>query len=102
MRRRSEPAVDDDGHLCGYCGREDLYDAFREMLPLDTPLERFMRPHPRSVSGERPLSDAVLAMMGQRMELLPVIASAEQPHVIGVLSPIDLFRAVTAATTGAF
>lgn len=95
--RPGYPVADDRGALCGYCGRDDLYDAFRRMLPPSTPCDQFMRADVPSVAADQALSAAAVALTGQRIEVLPVLSSDGRRTVIGVLSPIDLFRTITAA-----
>lgn len=90
--RPGYPVVDADGKLAGYCGRAELYDAMRGLTPLATPVEEFMRKDAPVVGESQNLVDAVVTLMRERIEVIPVVAGADNRHVTGVLSPIDVFQ----------
>ena len=90
--RPGYPVVNADGSLAGYCGRAELYDAMRGLIPLHTPVEEFMRRDAPVVGENQNLVDAVVALMRERIEVIPVVADGDNRQVAGVLSPIDVFQ----------
>jgi NADH:quinone reductase (non-electrogenic) len=86
------PVVDENGILRGYCGRSELYEAMRGILPTSTPVADFMRKDLLTISENQSLVDAALMFMREEIEILPVISSDGSGKVVGVLSPIDVFR----------
>lgn len=89
--RPGYPVTDAEGKLVGYCGRFQLYDAIRALLPAETPLEKFMLPDPPSVLENERLSDVVGHLRREHVENLPVLTADGGGRVIGVLSPLDVF-----------
>ena len=90
--RPGYPIADAQGILIGYCGRAELYDAMRDRLGPDTPLERFMRADPPNVTADQSLLEAIATMLREQMEILPVLAADGTRKVAGVISPIDIYR----------
>jgi CBS domain-containing protein len=81
-----------DGRLLGYCGLAELYGAWRALTPAHTPVQDFMRNDPPFVTENHLLVEAIMVHMRERMELLPVVRSADKSHVVGMLSPFDVIR----------
>lgn len=90
--RPGYPVVDESGLVVGYCGRAELYDALRGLIPVQTPVSEFMRKDAPVVSADQSLVDAVVALMRERVEVMPVVSATDRRKVAGVLSPIDVFR----------
>jgi NADH dehydrogenase len=89
--RPGYPVSDATGKLVGYCGRQQLYDAIRALIPSETPLEKFMLVDPPAVLESERLSDVVGRMRREHMENLPVLAADGSGRVVGVLSPLDVY-----------
>lgn len=85
--------VREDGSLAGYCGRTEIYSALARSLPVETPVEQFMRPDPPSVRVDQPVMEATLAFLRLDMDALPVI-NGDGRTVRGLFTPLDLFRAL--------
>lgn len=88
--RPGYPVADPAGRLIGYCGRAELYDALRALLPADTPIADFMRKAAPAASQNDTLLDAMVTLMRDHVEVLPVLSA--DGGVVGVMSPIDVFR----------
>lgn len=88
--RPGYPVADATGRPIGYCGRAELYDALRALLPADTPITEFMRKAAPAASETDSLVEATVTLMRDHMEVLPVLSA--DGRVVGVLSPIDVFR----------
>jgi len=86
------PVTDQDGVLQGYCGREELYDAFRGFSPPDTRVSEFMWKNSPAVTENQLLTEAITTFLVQKIELLPVVSSDGSGRVVGVLSPIDIAK----------
>ena len=84
----------------GYCGRVQLYDALRAALPPDTPLREFLLVDPAAAIEDQQLSDVVVQMAREHVEVLNVLASDRSRRVVGVLSPINIFLQTNRARTG--
>lgn len=90
-----------DGRLLGYCGLAELYGAWRALTPAQTPVQDFMRNDPPFVTENHLLVEAIMVHMRERMELLPVVRSADKSHVVGMLSPFDVIRKAMAPVSSA-
>jgi NADH dehydrogenase len=86
------PVTDQSGVLHGYCGREELYEAIRGMLPLDSPVSEFMREDPPAILESQRVTDAVVMLLLERIEVLPVVSGDGSGRVVGTLSPIKIFK----------
>lgn len=89
---RGYPVTDEKGILQGYCGREELYEAFCELPRIDTRVSEFMRRNSPAIMESQPMTEAVVALLLARIELLPVVSSEGDRKVVGVLSPIDIVK----------
>jgi CRP-like cAMP-binding protein len=90
--RAGYPVTDKQGALVGYCGRTQLYDALRALLPPATPLREFLLPDPPVVTENQRPADVLAQLAGTYVEALPVLAADGSRRVVGVLSPIEIFR----------
>ncbi len=90
----SYPVVDEGGRLQGYCGRAELFAALRELPSLETPISDFMRKDPPVISADQSIIDAAVIMLREEIEMLAVVTS--DGGVIGVVSPLDVIRKVSA------
>jgi NADH dehydrogenase len=81
------PVTDHEGVLQGYCGREELYEAFRKFSPADTRVSEFMREKPPSVTENHPLTGGVLAILLEHIDLLPVVSADGSGRLVGALNP---------------
>jgi NADH dehydrogenase len=90
--RPGYPVTDQNGILQGYCGREELYEAFRGLPPPDTQVSEFMRKNSPAIMESETVTDAVVALLLERIEVLPVLSSDGSRSVVGVLSPIAIFK----------
>lgn len=88
------PVVDENGILRGYCGRSELYEALSGIISIKTLVVDFMRKDSPAISENQSLVDATLVLMREQIEILPVVSSDGSGKVVGVLSPIDVFRQV--------
>jgi NADH dehydrogenase len=86
------PVTDQSGVLHGYCGREELYEAIRGMLPLDSPVSEFMREDPPAILESQRVTDAAVMLLLERIEVLPVVSGDGSGRVVGTLSPIKIFK----------
>ena len=53
-----------------------------------------MRKDSPKISEDQSLADATIVLMRERVEILPIVSSDGSGKVVGVLSPIDVFRKV--------
>jgi hypothetical protein len=60
--RPGNPVVDGEGALQGDCGRMELYQALRAMLPPDTAVAAFMRRAVDAASEQQPVVDAMVQL----------------------------------------
>jgi CBS domain-containing protein len=60
-----------------------------------------MRNDPPFVTENHLLVEAIMVHMRERMELLPVVRSADNSHVVGMLSPFDVIRKAIAPVSSA-
>jgi len=86
------PVTDQSGALQGYCGGEELYEAIRGLPPLDTRVSDFMRPNPPAILESQSVTDAVIMLLLERMEVLPVVSADGSGRVVGTLSSILIFK----------
>lgn len=86
------PVTDREGALVGYCGRTELYDGMRGRVGPEAPIERFMHTNPPRLTPEQPLSEAIALLLREELEILPVVATDGSHRVVGVISPIEIFR----------
>jgi NADH dehydrogenase len=86
------PVTDQSGVLQGYCGREEVYEALRWLLPLDTRVSEFMRENPTAILESQKMTDAVVRFLTERIEVLPVVSADGSGRVVGTLSPILIFK----------
>ena len=84
------PVVDESGHLEGYCGRAELFDALRGLPPLETRIRDFMHKDPPVISEDQSLIDASVTFLREEIEVLPVVSSDGSGRTVGVLSPLDV------------
>jgi len=80
------PVTDHEGVLQGYCGREELYEAFRKFSPADTGVSEFMREKPPAVTENQPLTGGILALLLEQIDLLPVVSADGSDRLVGALS----------------
>jgi NADH:ubiquinone reductase (H+-translocating) len=99
--RPGYPVTDAQSTLLGYCGRVQLYDALRAALPPNAPLREFLLVDPPAVAESQHLSDVIVQMAREYVEILPVVSSDGSRRVVGVLSPIDIFLQISGARTSA-
>ncbi|MER3445315.1 MAG: hypothetical protein C4291_00100 [Candidatus Dadabacteria bacterium] len=88
------PVVDENGILRGYCGCSELYEALSGVLSIRTPISDFMRKDTPAIGESQSLVDVILVLMREQIEILPVVSSDGSGRIVGVLSPIDVFRKV--------
>jgi NADH dehydrogenase len=81
------PVTDHEGALQGYCGREELYEAFRKFSPADARVSEFMLEKPPAVTENHPLTGGILALLLEHIELLPVVSADGSGRLVGTLSP---------------
>jgi NADH:quinone reductase (non-electrogenic) len=86
------PVIDHEGVLQGYCGREELYEAFRKFSPADTRVSEFMRERPPAVTENHPLTGGILAILLEHIDLLPVVSADGSGRLVGVLSPTAIAK----------
>jgi NADH dehydrogenase len=86
------PVIDHEGVLQGYCGREELYEAFRKFSPADTRVSEFMREKPPAVTENHPLTGGVLAILLEHIDLLPVVSADGSGRLVGALSPTAIAK----------
>jgi CBS domain-containing protein len=58
----------------------------------EAPIERFMHTNPPRLTPEQPLSEAIALLLREELEILPVVATDGSHRVVGVISPIEIFR----------
>jgi CBS domain-containing protein len=90
--RPGYPVTDADGRLQGYCGRAELYEALRGMALIETRVRDFMSKDPPSVVENQSLPEVMVVLLREQTEILPVVAADGSGKVVGVLSPVDLFK----------
>lgn len=90
--RAGYPVVDRDGVFAGYCGRSQLYEALRSLRPPETPLREFVLADAPSVREDDRLPEVLVQLSRSYVEVLPVLATDGSRRVVGVLSPIEIFR----------
>jgi NADH dehydrogenase len=90
--RPAYPVVDGSGRLQGYCGRAELFGALRELPSLEKPVSDFMRQDPPVIAADQSIIDAVVIMLREEIEMLPVVSSHGGGSVIGVVSPLDVIK----------
>jgi NADH dehydrogenase len=90
--RPGYPVIDGSGRLQGYCGRAELFGAMRELPSLEKPVSDFMRPDPPVIAADQSIIDAVVIMLREEIEMLPVVSSHGVDSVIGVVSPLDVIK----------
>ena len=88
------PVTDREGVLKGYCGREELYEAFRTFSPADTRVSEFMLEKPPAVTENHPLTGGILALLLEHIDLLPVVSSDGSGRLVGALNPITVAKKV--------
>jgi len=88
--RPSYPIVDESGRLKGCCGRTELFEALRELPPLETPISDFMRTDPPVVSADQNIIDAAIIMLREEIEMIPVVSA--DGDVMGLVSPLDVIQ----------
>src|SRR5262245_10235995 len=81
------PVTDREGVLQGYCGREELYEAFRKFSAADTRVSEFMLEKPPAVTENHPLTGGILALLLEHIDLLPVVSADGSGRLVGALSP---------------
>jgi CBS domain-containing protein len=81
--RPGYPVVDGEGALQGYCGRMELYQALRAMLPPDTAVAAFMRRAVDAASEQQPVVDAMVQLFREDVEVLPVVSAEDGARVVG-------------------
>ncbi|HEY7182411.1 MAG TPA: FAD-dependent oxidoreductase [Blastocatellia bacterium] len=86
------PVIDHEGVLQGYCGREELYEAFRKFSPADTRVSEFMREKPPAVTENHPLTGGILAILLEHVDLLPVVSADGSGRLVGTLSPTAIAK----------
>jgi NADH dehydrogenase len=86
------PVTDREGILQGYCGREELYEAFRKFSPAETRVSEFMREKPPAVTENQPLTGAILALLLEHIDLLPVVKADGSGKLVGALSPVAIAK----------
>ena len=86
------PVTDREGVLQGYCGREELYEAFRKFSPADTRVSEFMRERPPAVAENQLLTGGILAILLEHIDLLPVVSADGAGKLVGVLSPVAIAK----------
>jgi CBS domain-containing protein len=86
------PVTDREGVLQGYCGREELHEAFRKFSPADTRVSEFMREKPPAVTEDQPLTGGILALLLEHIDLLPVVSADGSGRLVGALSPIAIAK----------
>ncbi|HKQ91550.1 MAG TPA: CBS domain-containing protein [Blastocatellia bacterium] len=86
------PVTDRKGVLQGYCGREELYEAFRKFSPADTKVSEFMREKPPAVSENQPLTGGILALLLEHIDLLPVVKADGSGRLVGALIPVAIAK----------
>src|SRR5262245_28934180 len=93
------PVTDREGVLQGYCGREELYEAFRKFSPADTRVSEFMREKPPAVTENHPLTGGVLAILLEHIDLLPVVSADGSGRLVGALSPTVIAKKALSGST---
>ena len=90
--RPNYPVIDEGGRLRGYCGRTELFEALRELPPLETPISDLMRKDPPVITAEQSIVDAAVIMLREQIEMLSVVGP--DGGVTGVVSPLELIRKI--------
>ena len=90
--RPGYPVIDGSGRLQGYCGRAELFGTLRELPSLEKPVSDFMRQDPPMIAADQSIIDAVVIMLREEIEMLPVVSSQGVDGVIGVVSPLDVIK----------
>jgi CBS domain-containing protein len=88
------PVIDHEGVLQGYCGREELYEAFNKFSPADTRVSEFMREKPPAVTENHPMTGGVLAILLEHIDLLPVVSADGGGRLVGALSPTVIAKKI--------
>ncbi|HKQ74136.1 MAG TPA: FAD-dependent oxidoreductase [Blastocatellia bacterium] len=86
------PVTDREGVLQGYCGREELYEAFRKLSPAGARVSEFMREKPPAVTENHPLTEGILALLLEHFDLLPVVSADGSGRLVGALSPTAIAK----------
>jgi NADH:quinone reductase (non-electrogenic) len=86
------PVTDREGVLQGYCGREELYEAFRKFSPAKIRVSEFMREKPPAVTENQPLTGGILALLLEHIDLLPVMKADGSGRLVGALSPVAIAK----------
>lgn len=89
------PVVQEDGHLMGVLTRKDLQKLLTDQQSLNTPVGESARRNATVTYPDDPLRIVVNRMAETGHTRLPVVASAEDHRVVGVVSLEDLLRART-------
>jgi CBS domain-containing protein len=73
--------------LLGYCGREELYEAFRKFSTAGARVSEFMLEKPPAVTENHPLTGGILTLLLEYIDLLPVVSADGSGRLVGTLSP---------------
>ena len=69
----------------GYCGRAELFGTLRELPSLEKSVSDL-------IAADQSIIDAVVIMLREEIEMLPVVSSQGVDGVIGVVSPLDVIK----------
>lgn len=83
--RPGYPVIDGSGRLQGYCGRAELFGTLRELPSLEKSVSDL-------IAADQSIIDAVVIMLREEIEMLPVVSSQGVDGVIGVVSPLDVIK----------
>jgi len=93
------PVTDHEGVLQGYCGREELYEAFRKFSTAGARVSEFMLEKPPAVIENHPLTGGVLTLLLEHIDLLPVVSADGSGRLVGTLSPAVIAKKALSDST---
>lgn len=90
------PVVSDDGTLAGVVTIHELRMSFRgEGLTQWLVAYDLMQPAPDTVTEDTPLAEAMTRMREQELDYLPVLASEDDPRLVGMLELRTVSRSIS-------